>query len=369
MQRRITLLLIVALSLLGLVATVPRSARAEAPNDVGPERVYFPQTGHYLAYGFLDYWHHNGDIPIFGYPISEEFSQNGRTVQYFERAVLEWHPEAPVAYRVQGRRLGANLTAERATTGPFKPIVAGNDANCSYYPQTGHRLCWGFRYFWHANSGLPIFGYPISEEFVENGLTVQYFERARFEWHPQNPEPYKVLLGRLGSVAADRDGVNRAPVPKSDTVPIYSPGLWYVPAPPGPGDVRTPPPGAPTWLAKWIEVDLSDQYLRAWEYRSVVFGTYVSTGTALHPTPTGTYSVFAKLRYDDMTGGTPGVDYYYLPDVPYVMYFYDSYAIHGTYWHNNFGHVMSHGCVNLPLNAAAWMYNWTPYGTTVWIHS
>ena len=89
-----------------------------------------------------------------------------------------------------------------------------------------------------------------------------------------------------------------------------------------------------------------------------------------HPTPTSRFQIYAKLRYDDMTGGTAGTsDYYYLPDVPYVMYFYQDYAIHGTYWHHNFGQVMSHGCVNLPTDAAGLVYNWADYGTVVWIHN
>jgi lipoprotein-anchoring transpeptidase ErfK/SrfK len=71
-----------------------------------------------------------------------------------------------------------------------------------------------------------------------------------------------------------------------------------------------------------------------------------------------------------MTGGLAGsADYYYLPDVPHVMYFYTGgYAIHGTYWHSNFGYPMSHGCVNLSESAAAWVYNWSPVGTPIWIH-
>jgi lipoprotein-anchoring transpeptidase ErfK/SrfK len=129
-----------------------------------------------------------------------------------------------------------------------------------------------------------------------------------------------------------------------------------------------PPAGAPSGNAKWIEVDLSEQHLWAWSSRSVVFHSAVSTGTAAHPTVIGTFAVYQKLRYDDMEGGTPGIDYYFTPDVPYTMYFYDGYAIHGAYWHNNFGYPMSHGCVNLPVPAAAWMYDWTPIGTTVWVH-
>lgn len=122
------------------------------------------------------------------------------------------------------------------------------------------------------------------------------------------------------------------------------------------------PPFAPP--AKWIEIDLATEKLTAWQGNTPVYSTLVSTGLATHPTPRGVFNVNRKLRYDLMTG--PGYNY---PNVPYVMYFYTGgYAIHGTYWHNNFGHPMSHGCVNLPTPAAEWIYNWAPLGTTVWIH-
>src|SRR5579884_3908505 len=137
-------------ALLLLIGALPAGAAPPA-NDVGPDRVYFPATGHYLAYGFLDYWHHYGDLRIFGYPISEEFTDpaTGLTVQYFERAVFEWHPDATRAWRVQLRRLGADLSIARQDQAPFKLVTAASDANCSYFPQTSHRLCFGFRAFWN----------------------------------------------------------------------------------------------------------------------------------------------------------------------------------------------------------------------------
>ncbi|HUY99422.1 MAG TPA: DUF4232 domain-containing protein [Thermomicrobiaceae bacterium] len=210
---------------LALLLLVPTTALA-APNS--PTRVYFPQTQHYLAYGFLDYWLQHGGLAIFGYPITEEFQQNGLTVQYFERAVFEYHPSNPNPYKVEQRRLGANLTAGRQSEAPFQPLPAttNSDGNCAFYAATGHRLCFGFQAYWQQHGGLPVFGYPISEEFQENGYTVQYFERARFEYHPSNPPAWQVELGLLGDQAAQQDGVSTAPLAASASVPTYDPSLW-----------------------------------------------------------------------------------------------------------------------------------------------
>lgn len=114
---------------------------------------------------------------------------------------------------------------------------------------------------------------------------------------------------------------------------------------------------------RWIDIDLSDQMLYAYEGDQIVGSFLVSTGTSAHPTVTGQYKVYVKYTYTDMTG--PG---YYLPDVPYTMYFYAGYGIHGTYWHNNFGTPMSHGCVNMRTSEAEWLFGWASVGTNVNIH-
>jgi lipoprotein-anchoring transpeptidase ErfK/SrfK len=114
---------------------------------------------------------------------------------------------------------------------------------------------------------------------------------------------------------------------------------------------------------KWIDIDLSAQRLYAYQGDEVVGSFLVSTGTWEHPTPVGQYAVWIKLRYDDMSG--PG---YYLPDVPYTMYFYQGYGIHGTYWHSNFGTPMSHGCVNMRTDQAAWLFDWAYVGILVNVH-
>ncbi|MCB9457115.1 MAG: LysM peptidoglycan-binding domain-containing protein [Anaerolineaceae bacterium] len=127
----------------------------------------------------------------------------------------------------------------------------------------------------------------------------------------------------------------------------------YVPLPP-----IAPP--AHVGVGKEIVVDLSDSRIYAYQDGTLLYNVVVSTGLPGTPTVQGDYSIYWKLPAQTMSG--PG---YYLPDVPYVMYFYQGYAIHGTYWHNNFGQPMSHGCVNLPTPDAEWFFSFGEVGTPV----
>ena len=115
--------------------------------------------------------------------------------------------------------------------------------------------------------------------------------------------------------------------------------------------------------ARWIEIDLSEQRLYAHENGQVVFTTLISSGRRPYRTPIGRFRVWAKVRRQTMSG--PG---YRLPNVQWVMYFVGENAIHGTYWHNNFGRPMSHGCINATNKAAQWLYNWSPPNIPVIVH-
>jgi len=131
-----------------------------------------------------------------------------------------------------------------------------------------------------------------------------------------------------------------------------------------PADSASNPPIASSGNGvRWIDVDLTNQRVYAYEGDVVVNSFIVSTGTYLTPTVTGKFKVYIRLASGNMRG--PG---YFLPDVPYIMYFHKSYGLHGTYWHNNFGTPMSHGCVNLSITDAAWLYNWSRLGTEVNVH-
>lgn len=116
--------------------------------------------------------------------------------------------------------------------------------------------------------------------------------------------------------------------------------------------------GETTGEEKWIEVDLTNQVVRAHEGDRIVYEFPASTGKFVH-TPTGEYRIWSKFKYIKMEGGVKGTGtYYYLPNVPYTMFFYQGFGLHGTYWHNNFGQPMSHGCVNLSIPNAEKLFYW-----------
>lgn len=114
---------------------------------------------------------------------------------------------------------------------------------------------------------------------------------------------------------------------------------------------------------RWIEIDLSRQKLVAWEGNKSVYAVTVSTGKSSTPTRTGTFAVQTKHRVTRMTG-----DDYDVPDVPYTMYYDGGMAIHGAYWHNLFGNPVTHGCTNVAVDHAKWLFNWASVGTPVVVH-
>jgi hypothetical protein len=188
-----------------------------APFASSPARMYFAATGHSLGGGFLEYWQTHGGLDLFGYPISEEFQEvsptDGRTytVQYFERERFEYHPENGPGERVLLGLLGVQVALGRQDTAFARVAPVPDTPTRSYFAPTGHTLGGGFLRVWLARGGLPIFGYPISEEFAERSpldgqvYTVQYFERARFEYHPEHlGTNQSVQLGLLGRIVTGR---------------------------------------------------------------------------------------------------------------------------------------------------------------------
>lgn len=206
--RRSGIWLVFALTL--LASCFDRAASA------APTARYFPETGFSVAGEFLEFWRSTPRaLYILGYPISQPFLQESATapgtylrVQYFERAILEEHPTADRRVLIQGRLLGNDLAAARRHELPFQPVARPN-GKIAWDSVTRHTLSdrpAPFKRFYDQFGGLRVFGRPISEQFEERNPDtgairwVQYFERQRMEWHPDQRDPqYQVLLGRLGA--------------------------------------------------------------------------------------------------------------------------------------------------------------------------
>jgi hypothetical protein len=176
--------------------------RFTVANDAaGADTIFFRETDTYVFAPFAEYWTKNGGLPIFGYPITPDFEQGGLTVQWFERARFEVPPATPTIQQVRLGLLGYTL---RQKADP--PLAASPAPDRRFFPETGHSLGGAFRTYWEARGGLAVFGLPITEEIQENGRTVQWFERARFEFHPEAPPDQQVQLGQIGRTAWEQSG-------------------------------------------------------------------------------------------------------------------------------------------------------------------
>jgi glucose/arabinose dehydrogenase len=230
-----------ALLLLVIALALPAAASAQT----------FPETGYRLDGRFAQYWAQNGGLPVFGFPISDEAPERGGegvyTVQWMERERFERHPENAAPYDVLLGRLGDEALRRQGRDWRSFP-AGGQQAGCRFFAETQHAVCQPFLGYWQGHGlefdgrggasyaeSLALFGLPLSEPAVEtnsSGFTVltQWFERARFEYLPDNPDPYKVLLGRLGAelYAPGRSNLDPLSGEQPTYVAVQSPG-WPVP--------------------------------------------------------------------------------------------------------------------------------------------
>lgn len=172
---------------------------------------YFPETRHIVRSPFIDYFVRTGGVSQYGFPITDDYVDpaTGLLIQYFEKVRMEWHPGNPEPYRVLLGLLGDEL-GKRQPPIPISKIPAPNDPNCNHFEATGHTLCMQFRDYWNANGGLDRFGYPIGEYTIENGFLVQYFQRARLEWHPEKIEGQRVQAAPLGKTYYEVAGLDQS---------------------------------------------------------------------------------------------------------------------------------------------------------------
>jgi hypothetical protein len=201
----------ILLVLAGTILAVKAVSAAPYPQPPYPEgaREYFSDTGHYVKGPFLEFFRTRGGAPLFGYPQTELFydAQSGLWVQYFDNVRLEWHPQNPDRYKVQLGLLG-DLLGHRYPPIPYSEVPR-DSLSRHYFEETGHVVSSAFLVFFERYGGLDTFGYPISEPLVENGRIVQYFQRARMEWHSERPPGERVVLGALGLAYMQRFGVPR----------------------------------------------------------------------------------------------------------------------------------------------------------------
>ncbi len=226
-QRRLSWRSTFLIAVLLVALLVPPPAVGAARNR------FFAQTGHNVADPFLRFYDQNGGVSLFGLPLTEAFNDGALTIQYFERARMEWHADDPAVQQIALGQLGRELTAGRLAEAPFRPLTVPLGGG-TFFRETGHTLGGAFATFWQGGGGLAIFGLPISEEFTETlpgagPLTVQYFERARFELQP-NGIGVRVGLGLLGAqsfrqrgllpVLLDPARATPAPQPRALTIPV-----------------------------------------------------------------------------------------------------------------------------------------------------
>lgn len=213
----LSLVLVLALAL----STV---APAAAPALANGNWRYFGETGCWVGAEFLTFFDKRGGVDIFGFPIDNATIEDGLTVQYFQRARMELHPEASAAYRVQLGLLGQLLLGRIDPPVTHDRLPAVGDRNHEYFPDTGQVVSYAFLEYFRARGGVDVFGYPISAQAVENGVTVQYFQRARLEWRPGNPEAYRVQPGLVGSeYYMRRYGQPPSPTPSPSGTPTMVP--------------------------------------------------------------------------------------------------------------------------------------------------
>ena len=399
--RRRARLALPALVLIGALLPLPALADHWAP----PPTVYVPRTGHTADRLFLQLWMERA--ALLGDPITEEFTvQTGlgadpeaeQVVQYYENAALVYLPEEAPEAQVQLLPLGrdaldralAEPDAARALRAATRRTACGpaTAAGCAGFAETGHTVRGELLAYWEEAGGQPLLGLPLTEAFrAGDGSWVQYFERAVLRARPGGGiEPLPI-----GRVAAERRELATERIVRPADIPLFWDQLFIAPPEPEPAPepvieepvieepVIEPEPAGVLAVGSFgpgpqqggyqeIVVSISAQALWAYENGELVMSTYVSTGTAEVPetvTPIGYHSILSKYDVQTMEG-TISNEYYNVPDVPHVMYFDNlGNALHGTYWHANFGAPMSHGCVNLPLDVAAWIYAWAPVGTPV----
>jgi len=323
-----------------------------------PHRIFFPETGHTIAYAFKRYWERHGGLYTFGYPISEEFTEvnpdTGKihTVQYFERARFEYHPEyAGTDYEVLLGRLGVQYAqARRVDTAPVARAADAIDVPPALLDARWSRAI--------GTDDGAVFGVVTASEVGIRSAPRADAPIVGTTWrrHP---------LALRGIVHGDPIGGTR--IWYQVGLDRFIPSIHVEPLVP-----QMPPK---IYGGRWVDVSLSTFYAVAYDGYRPVYVAIITAGRDGR-TPTGEFKIFYRVRNETMDAATVGIPrgspgYYYLENVQFTQYFKTGgYALHGNYWTppSQFGGFTSNGCVGLQNPDAEWFWNFLQIGSVVSIH-
>lgn len=380
----------------GSVWAKPSAAELGIPEDHMPMYLgqtefdaYVPESGHSVTGYMLDYWRANGAASLYGNPISQPFGYNDLYSQAFERGIFQYSPYwvysddaavrlAPIvkedieANRTEKRSDGRRQAADRRASSVPASIntvraneVAAEGGRISGV--TGYSISGAFGAWYEAHEGWFYMGSPVSEPMRIRGVEGQMFENGILLI-----QDGQVQVAPLPRENPEKYGIDTTPIEQGDR-PAYSEAMFY--------SVWNPYGVDPMEIDghKRIVVSVSEQKMYVYQGDTLVLETYVSTGLEPNETEIGFFHVRIKYLSQTMEGFEDGSGevislggggeegtHWAVEDVPHIMYFnYEAEAIHGAYWHNNFGSRMSHGCVNLPLDIATFVWEFSPLGTPV----
>lgn len=368
------------------------------PEELGQSaaQVFVSETGHSVGGLFLDYWRANGAASVYGDPISEPFeASNGLLSQSFERGILQYNPDwswtvdptvrlmpigataAPArdAVRSDGRRTGGDRRAAAwqpaSEAGAEEMVERGGVLS----ETTGFGIAGEFLRWYDDHEGVFYLGEPISQPHRARGVTVQYFAGGVLMHEDESTRLLPIPAEQAEFLGLDTEPIEQGDLPEYDEDELVNAR--------NPSDIFGIHDDELTGR-KHIEISLGEQTLRAWEGDTLVLETLVSTGLAPNTTELGAFHVRIKYEEQDMSGFTsstgevvstgdnveegtiPSGEEYLVEDVPNILYINEqAEALHGAYWHDNFGNPMSHGCINLPVDVSNFLFQWAPLGTAV----
>jgi hypothetical protein len=230
----------------------------------------------------------------------------------------------------------------------------------------------GIYYLTQSGGWIPGKGERIGEIPAFQGLEFRSTPHTSFGW---TFEEIPVLSGpglNYPEIAARLQPFSVVRIYSSQGVGIdewdmIGPGQWIEARKVAQVVISAVPPEGTNSSARWIDVNLAEQTLAVYEDQRLVFATMIASGVEQFWTRPGTYQIYSKVESETMRNNDPS-DFYFLENVPWTMYFDGPRALHGAYWRTRFGYPQSHGCVNLSVGDARWLYQWTQEGDWVFVH-